>query len=106
MDNRSEKVIEIFKGEALAKEVLAIDNPEDAQAWFSDHGIEFTVDELKDMADKINRLSKGEKVRESSTDTDELSEDDLENVVGGAEKSTFDAIYDVIVGISKVFEGW
>ncbi|MBE5837539.1 hypothetical protein [Butyrivibrio sp.] len=101
MDNRIERIKELFSDEAMVKEVLSIAEPEKAQEWFSDHGIEFTLDEIKDMGEMINKVQKGEIKAGYLAVNDELSEDDLENVAGGTNQTAVEYALGAI-GIAMV----
>ena len=74
MNERDEKLKEIFSDEKLVKEVFAIEAPEDARDWFEEHGVELSLDEIRAMGEAIKKAANGE----------ELGEDDLEDVTGGS----------------------
>lgn len=80
-----EKMKELFADEKLAKEVLAIENAEDAQEWFSDHGVELTMAEVNGLAAVLNRIASGELTEEQlkQAASGELSEEELTGVAGG-----------------------
>ena len=92
-----EKMQELFSNEELAKEILNIEKAEDAQAWFSAHGVELTMDELKAFADVFNKILSGEVTEEQLERIagGELSEEELAQVAGGIDGTT---VYSCIVG--------
>lgn len=81
-----------------------LENPDEAQKLFEmsseeaaaylsqQHGLEFTVDELNDVADGIKRAL-------SESGSDELSENDLETVAGGKNSGAYYAGYYIGKGI-------
>jgi len=75
----------MLENEDLLKEVLAIEKPEDAQNWFSDHEVELTIDEIKAIGKLLSQILKGEvTTNELQRIADgELGEDELEAVAGG-----------------------
>ena len=74
MDEREEKLKELLKDEFFAKELSTKIEAEDAQKYFAEHGVDFTMDEMKAMGKALNLAAeKG----------GELSEDELEQVSGG-----------------------
>ncbi|MBE5837540.1 hypothetical protein [Butyrivibrio sp.] len=85
MGTKEEKIKEMLENEDLLKEVLAIEKPEDAQNWFSDHEVELTIDEIKAIGKLLSQILKGEvTTNELQRIADgELGEDELEAVAGG-----------------------
>ena len=83
MAERNEKLKEIFANEELVSEMLSIEKLEDAQKWFSDHGVEISPDELQELGDKLDKFIKGEQDKDY-----ELTEKEMESITGGME--TFD----------------
>lgn len=87
MNERAEKLKEIFEDKELAKELLSIEEAEDAQKWFSDHGAELTMDEVKSLGNLFAKIADGEiteeQLRAAAGSDGELSEEELENVAGG-----------------------
>ena len=69
----NEKLKELFENEAFVKELGTKASVEDAQALFVAHGAEISVDELKALRIAVKQEA-GE----------ELSEEELELVAGGA----------------------
>ena len=108
MTNRNEKLKEIFSDEAKVKEVLSIEDPEKAREWFSEHGVEFSIDEIHRLGETINKISRGEITQEDLNKSDELSEDDLEDVAGGSEADMFLAYLGVVgvLGIAAIAIPW
>lgn len=72
MDARYEKLAELLKNEASANEIIA-DSAEETQKILHNKGLDFSVDELKELA----------KTLLSNYDTGEMDEKALERVSGG-----------------------
>jgi predicted ribosomally synthesized peptide with nif11-like leader len=61
---------------SIVENLFGIENPEAVQALLKDQGIDFTLEEIESLRVALVKvLEKGE--------TDELSDDDLEEVAGG-----------------------
>ena len=88
MDNREllEKINAIFSDEALAKELLSIEKPEDAQIWLENHDVELTLDDVKALGTFITKVNSGDISEETlnKMKNGELDEDELEQVCGGS----------------------
>lgn len=74
MKNNSDRLQEIFADAQLVKEMAAVERPEDARKWFSDHGVELSMPEIRELG----RTLTGRDVKKV-----ELELDELENVAGG-----------------------
>lgn len=70
-----EKVKVLVQDEAFVKALINCDNPEDVQKLFADHGVELTLEEVTQMGKALEKMD---------PQSGELSEDDLEDVAGGA----------------------
>ena len=94
-----EKMQELFSNEELAKEILNIEKAEDAQAWFSDHGVELTMDELNAFASVLNKIGSGELTEEQlkRAADGEMNEEELAQIAGGADIDGV-TIYSCLVG--------
>lgn len=68
-----DKLQEILKDESFA-ESIAEASPEEAQKAFESKGVSFTLEQVEELGKAIN---------DASNPSDELSENDLENVAGG-----------------------
>lgn len=68
-----EKLAELLKDEAVAKEFFSQPTAEDAQKFLASKGVEVTLDELNELRQAMV----------SEVDSDELSDDQLDNVAGG-----------------------
>lgn len=69
------KVKNLLSDEKLLKEFLSFSKPEDAQKFLESHGIKSSEEELKIIADMLNKYAeKG----------DFLNDTELENIAGGA----------------------
>lgn len=71
--NSFEKITALQDNEGFVKDLETIESTEELQELFHRHGIDVTVDELRDMAESA--------VEQNSS---ELSENDLADVTGGA----------------------
>ena len=69
-----EKLEKLLQDEEFVKELLQQETAEDAQKFFAVHGVEISIDEL-------NAIRKGIMARLDNSE--ELSDDQLENVAGG-----------------------
>lgn len=65
---------EIFADAQLVREMAAVERPEDARKWFSDHGVELSMSEIRELGQALT----GADVKKV-----ELELDELENVAGG-----------------------
>ena len=85
MSAKIEKLQELLKDEAFAKELLTKEEPEDVQALFEANGVELSLDEVKAIGDALDKVASGEITAEQieKTANGELSEDDLAEVAGG-----------------------
>ena len=70
--DKYQKFAELISDETKAKEVLS-ESIEETQANLKKHGMDFSIEELIEMAQNVL----------SSTESGELNEDSLENVSGG-----------------------
>ncbi len=71
MTGTIEQLQELMNDESFAKEIAKLETNEEVQKAFEAHGIGFTMDEIKDITEKLYG------------DETELSEESLENVSGG-----------------------
>lgn len=85
MATNVEKMKELFSDEKLVREVLTIEKAEDAQAWFSDHGVELTLDKVNELGVVLNKIASGEVTEEQlkRAADGEMSEEELTQVAGG-----------------------
>lgn len=84
-----EKLNTLLEDEVFLNKILNAENPEEVSALFADNGITLSVKEVEILRSRLE-----------SADNNELSEDQLENVAGGA--VDFDLIDDIVKGIEKV----
>ncbi len=75
-DARVVKLAELLKNEDFVRGLAKQIQPEDAQAYFAAHGLDFTKDEILQMGRALNL-----KVRQERGE--ELTEDELAEVSGG-----------------------
>ena len=106
MTDNMKKLEELLKDENLAKEVLFIKEPEAAQAWLSDHGVDLSMDEIMTIGEILNKFTIGEITPEQlqKAADGELSEEELELVAGG---ESMDELVDdpgfwIVVGTAAV----
>ena len=80
MDNLK-KVVE---DEALMKDLLATEDVAEVQKKLEAHDVSMSTSELETIADALGKVARGEAtVEELTAGSEELSDDDLENVSGG-----------------------
>lgn len=91
MNEKIEKIKELMADEAFVKELMSKASAEEAQACFAAKGVEFSLDEIKALAEKLNTLLKD--------GGDSLSEAELEAVAGG---DAMDVVGTVLTAIDKV----
>lgn len=84
-----EKLNTLLEDEVFLNKILNAKNPEEVSALFAENGITLSVKEVEILRSRLE-----------SADNNELSEDQLENVAGGA--VDFDLIDDIVKGIEKV----
>lgn len=72
MELTQEKIQEVFSDEKFVESLLQMEEPEEVQAALKEKGIELTVEEVKQIREKLENTSEGE-----------LSEEDLGQVSGG-----------------------
>ena len=80
--SKAEKLEELFKDEDFVKELAPTSNAAEAQAVFAAHGLELTAEEVKGISQQCAGCIK--KLEENDG---ELSENDLEQICGGASGS-------------------
>jgi len=99
MNPKYEALINLFKDPEIAQKLMACSAEEAAAFLKEEHSLEFTVEELNEVADGM-KAAMAEK-------SDELSLDQLENVVGGAKSGAYYAGYYVgkVVGVAGVTLG-
>lgn len=66
----------VLKEEGFVKYLLSLETPEAAQKAFADKGIEFTVEEINEIAKELNNSL-------TAISEDEFTEADLDAVAGG-----------------------
>ena len=87
MATEFEKIEKLAEDKEGLKELLAIDTAEGAQKWFSDHDIELSIDEVKNIAERLNSFIRGEVTKDDLASSDELTSEELAEVSGGSSKS-------------------
>lgn len=71
------KLLELMANKEFVVSMLSQETPEDVQRLFADNGVEFTMDEIHEIGSKLAEL-------EEKYGSDEISEEELMNVVGGS----------------------
>ena len=69
---RKAKFEALQNSETFEKELANVSTPEEMQQLFSNHGIEMTIEEIRDLVAEASKLN-----------NDELSAEDLDDVAGG-----------------------
>lgn len=86
----SDKLNALLEDEAFINKILNAEDPEQVSAIFAENGVTLSVKEVEILRSRLE-----------NTDSDELSEDQLENVAGGVD---LDLIDDVLKSVVKVGE--
>ena len=79
----------VFSDEAFVKSLFELEEPEDVQAALKEKGIDFTLEEVKQLG---AQLAKAIEARENGEETDELSHEQLDDVAGGFDPFTLTAV--------------
>ena len=79
-----EKIKEVFSDEEFVKSLVAMETPEEVQKALAEKGIDLSIDEIKAVAELLEKRANGE-----------LTDEDLENVAGGLGAITALVIYGV-----------
>ncbi len=106
MDEKNKRLQEILSDEELAKEVLSIEKPEDAQKWFADHGIDYSMDEIMWLGELFRKAASGEITQKDvdMAENGELSGEMLRLVSGGA-WTTVDTVMTAVSVVAAVGSG-
>lgn len=89
MDNMIiSKVEEAVKDKAFVEQLLAAETVEDAQTLFASKGVEFTLDEVKQIGAGLKAACSDE----------ELDAEDLDAVAGGVALATVVAVVKIVAG--------
>ena len=85
MDERTAKFQELMETEGAVEELLSCKTPEEAQSYLEGKGIQFTIEEIKEIGAVLAKIAKGEISSDQFEGmmNGELSEDELEAVAGG-----------------------
>ena len=76
-----EQIEKVFSDEAFVKSLLELEEPEDVQAALSEKGVDFSLEEVKQIGAQI---SKAIEAKQNGEETDELSFEQLDDVAGGS----------------------
>ena len=89
------KVEEVMKDQAFVEQLFAAETHEAAQALFAARGVEFTLEEVKQI---------GAGLKAAAEANGELSADDLEAVAGGIALTTVAAVVSIISGCVTIVD--
>lgn len=93
-EQKNEKIQEVFSDKEFVEKLLAMETAEEVQAAVKEKGLELTLEEIEATKKSIiNSLEKN--------DSDEVSDDQLEQVAGGFAITTALAIAGVITGAAS-----
>lgn len=98
MELKYEKLMELFKDEAVAQKLMACSAEEAGEILKSQYGLEFTTEELDEVAAGI-------RTGLTEESGDELNADQLEQVVGGGKSAAYYTGYYIGKGIKAVGAG-
>lgn len=92
MEERVIKLQKIFEGNTdLLKEMLALETAEEVQGFLKDRGLEFSLEEIDAFKTAlVKALERG---------SDELSDEELENVAGGMAFAAVSAVIGLVASI-------
>ena len=104
------QVQKVFSDEAFVKSLLELEEPEDVQAALKDKGIDCTIDEIKQLGEKINKAVETYLAQQNG---DDLSIEQLDDVAGGfgggfdiTDIGLVEAAITVGKAIGKFFKKW
>ncbi len=98
-NERLEEISEaLMKDQDKAKELL-MKTPEESLAWFNAQGYDFTMDEIKEFAERLNVLVQAK-------NSGELDEASLEDVAGGRCYSWSPPVAAILIGVAIVTCPW
>lgn len=102
MNEKLNKLAELLRDENNVKELLSLTELEDAQKWISDHGIEMTVEEVRELGNEIRKMIKEKSPEEieriANGEDMELTDDQLAQVSGGFLATALG----IAVGVAKI----
>lgn len=93
-----ERIEEIFSNKEFVTELISLEAPTEIQALFKTKGIDLDLEQIekgKEMiAEKLAQFAAGEDVFD-----DEIGDDELDKVSGGAVTLTFVIVQAIVVGV-------
>ena len=96
-----DKIKEQLKDKAFVEGLLKNKSPEEAKAYLAEHGVEMSLDEVKELGAKLYALAKGEA---------ELSESELADAAGGImgdpDMSDYSALAEFFEPVIEWFRSW
>lgn len=102
MNEKLNKLAELLRDENNVKELVSLTELEDAQKWISDHGIEMTVEEVRELGNEIRKMIKEKSPEEieriANGEDVELTDDQLAQVSGGFLATALG----IAVGVAKI----
>ncbi|MBO6159500.1 MAG: hypothetical protein J6P72_09640 [Firmicutes bacterium] len=69
-----ERLNQLLEDKAFVEKMMSLDTKEEVKEIFNANGVDFTMEDVEDMAKELERVSEA---------GDEISEDALEDVAGG-----------------------
>ena len=104
--NKNERLNELLMDKDFQQKSLAVSTQEEVQSLFAEFGLELTAEEVEQFLIQLGQML-------SETQSEELNEDDLDNVSGGAwsivltgaAASAFGIACGVTIGIGAVALG-
>ena len=104
MENK-EKLQQLMQDEEFLKKILVLETPEEVQGAFKENGVDISIEDLE----KIKEL-----IKKSMNENYELTEEELEEIIGGSVdlldliiKPIVTAFFGVLgTAIGKKFFGW
>jgi isopropylmalate/homocitrate/citramalate synthase len=91
--NKMEKMHELLKDAAFVEQMKNMESPEEFQAALAARGVELNDEEMMELLEECKKLA--EEIG------DELSEEQLESVVGGARTAVYYIIL-IVLGLNKI----
>lgn len=91
-----EKKLELLKTKMeadnkIADDLLKLDTPEEVQSYLKEKGVDFSIDEIKQLKEMLVKFLQ-------LSENDELTDEALEDVAGGFVFATFAAVAGLFVG--------
>ena len=88
-----EKFTALLRDEAFVKELIEQETVEDAQKLFASKGVDITVEQINEIRNGV--------IARVGDDSEELSDDQLENVAGGF-ADAITAVVDAVIAVGDL----